>query len=126
MLAADTFANSSFNQITLKDLDSLERDAVDSLPFGVVGISPSGLVEVYNRVESQDAGLSLESVLGTHFFSNTAQCMNNYLVAQRLEDEPELDAVLDYVLTLRMRPTPVRLRLLKSADVVRRYVLIQR
>ena len=115
-----------FTQITLSDLDRMSTEETDSLPYGVVGLSPEGRVEVYNRTEAQAAGLPLESVVGTHFFSNTAQCMNNYLVAQRIEDEPELDAALDYVLTLRMRPTPVRLRLLRSAAVTRRYVLIQR
>lgn len=118
--------STSFEDITLTDLDSLPREQSDALPYGVVGLSPAGLVEIYNRTESTLAGLPLESVLGTHFFANTAQCMNNYLVAQRFEDEPELDDVLDFVLTLRMRPTPVRLRLLKTAGVTRRYVLIQR
>ena len=52
--------------------------------------------------------------------------MNNFMVAQRLEDEPELDAIVPYVLTLRMRPTPVRLRLLASPAASRRYLLIER
>ena len=115
-----------FENISISYLDGLDREQCDALPFGVVGLSAAGLVEVYNRTESNLAGLPLDSVLGTHFFANTAQCMNNYLVAQRFEDEPELDATLDFVLTLRMRPTPVRLRLLKTASVPRRYVLIQR
>ncbi len=29
--------------------------------------------------------------------------MNNFLVAQRFEDEEEIDAILNYVLTFRMR-----------------------
>lgn len=119
-------SSTDFEHISITYLDALDREQSDALPFGVVGLSPAGLVEVYNRTESNLAGLPLESVLGTHFFANTAQCMNNYLVAQRFEDEPELDAVLDYVLTLRMRPTPVRLHLLKTAAVTRRYILIQR
>lgn len=119
-------SSTDFEHISITYLDALDREQSDALPFGVVGLSPAGLVEVYNRTESKLAGLPLESVLGTHFFANTAQCMNNYLVAQRFEDEPELDAVLDYVLTLRMRPTPVRLHLLKTAAVTRRYILIQR
>ena len=126
MLDGGTLPDTGFLQITLSDLDRMSTEEIDSLPYGVVGLSPDGLVEVYNRTESQAAGLPLESVVGTHFFSNIAQCMNNYLVAQRIEDEPELDAALNYVLTLRMRPTPVRLRLLRSPVVIRRYVLIQR
>jgi hypothetical protein len=52
--------------------------------------------------------------------------MNNFMVAQRFEDELEIDAIIDFVLTFRMRPTPVRLRLLKSVEVARRYILIER
>lgn len=119
-------SNTDFEHITITALDQLGREDSDALPYGVVGLSPAGLVEIYNSTESNLAGLPRESVLGTHFFANTAQCMNNYLVAQRFEDEPELDVILDFVLTLRMRPTPVRLRLLKTAQVPVRYVLIQR
>ena len=72
------------------------------------------------------AGLSPERVLGKHLFTNVAPCMNNYLVAQRFEDEAELDVIIDYVLTFRMRPTAVKMKLLKSAAVERRFILIQR
>lgn len=126
MPAESNVPSTDFEHITITHLHSLNQEQSDALPFGVVGLSSAGLVEIYNRSESVLAGLPRESVLGTHFFANTAQCMNNYLVAQRFEDEPELDVILDFVLTLRMRPTPVRLRLLKTAQVPVRYVLIQR
>ena len=72
------------------------------------------------------SGLDPSAVMGVPFFEAVALCMNNFLVAQRFEDEPELDAIVPYVLTLRMRPTKVRLRLLASASIPRRYVLIER
>ena len=115
-----------FETVTLATLATLDEDRLDTLPFGVVGLSPGSMVEVYNATESKLAGLPRDSVLGTHYFAVTAQCMNNFMVAQRLDDEAEIDATIDYVLTLRMRPTPVRLRLLKAAGVERRFILIQR
>jgi photoactive yellow protein len=118
--------HAGFPVIALNELDAMSRQEIDDLPFGVVGLSRDGLVEVYNATESKLAGLPAKSVLGTHFFLSTAQCMNNYMVAQRLEDEAELDAIIDYVLTFRMRPTPVRIRLLRSVAFARSYVLIQR
>ncbi|MCJ2088458.1 hypothetical protein MKK88_21100 [Methylobacterium sp. E-005] len=116
----------TFEAISLDMLLTLEADRLDVLPFGVVGLSSAGIVEIYNATEAQLAGLQRETVLGTHYFSLTAQCMNNFMVAQRFEDEAEIDAIIDYVLTLRMRPTPVRLRLLKAPQTDRRYILIQR
>lgn len=115
-----------FADISLQTLTLMSEEEMNALSFGVVGMSPEGFVEVYNRTEARLAGLPIDAVLGEHYFSSTAQCMNNYMVAQRFEDEAELDVVLDYVLTLRMRPTPVRLRLLKSESVERRFVLIER
>ncbi len=104
----------------------MPTNAVDDLPFGVVGLDPDSTVMLYNATESRLAGLPADSVLGEPYFLGVAQCMNNYLIAQRFQDEPELDVTLDYVLTLRMRPTPVTLRLLKNASSALQYVLIQR
>lgn len=116
----------TFDGISIDGLADLDRERLDALPYGVVGLSPEGIVEIYNATEERLAGLSRDSVIGTHYFSATAQCMNNFMVAQRFEDEPEIDAIIDYVLTLRMRPTPVRLRLMKAPSVDRRFILIQR
>ncbi|RYB05928.1 phosphonate transporter [Lichenibacterium ramalinae] len=116
----------SFDAIALDTLAALDEEALDTLPFGVVGLSSEGNVEVYNATEAKLAGLPRDTVVGTHYFSVTAQCMNNFMVAQRLEDEAEIDATIDYVLTLRMRPTPVRLRLLKARRMERRFILIDR
>jgi photoactive yellow protein len=115
-----------FSRISLVDLDRLDQSTRNALPFGVVGLSASGLVEIYNETESRLAGLSPESVIGAHYFSTTAQCMNNFMVAQHFEDEMTLDLTINYVLTLRMRPTPVRLRLLKGSGSPLDYILIQR
>ena len=115
-----------FSQVSLVDLDRLEPATRNRLAYGVVGLSPTGIVEVYNEAESRLAGLSQDSVIGTHYFSTTAQCMNNFMVAQRFQDEATLDLTIDYVLTLRMRPTPVRLRLLKGSSSPLDYILIQR
>lgn len=124
-LTEDNLALVGFADIRLADLDSFTKEQIEKLSFGVVGLSADGLVEVYNATESKLAGLSVDTVIGSHFFSGTAQCMNNFMVAQRFEDEAELDTVIDYVLTLRMRPTPVSLRLLKSASTSRQYILVQ-
>ena len=125
-MITETAGRSSFQDIEAADLDSMTERDVDELPYGVIGLSSTGIVEVYNVVEARLAGLDAPSVVGTHYFSVVAQCMNNFMIAQRFEDEARLDVVIDYVLTLRMRPTPVRLRLLKSPAVKRHYILVER
>lgn len=115
-----------FSTTSIPEIEAASADELDALPFGVIGFGPDGKIELYSAVESRMAGLSPEKVMGKHIFAVVAPCMNNYLVAQRFEDEPELDATIDYVLTLRMRPTPVKLRMIQSAAAPRRYLLIRR
>lgn len=111
-------------------LDQYTPDQFDALNFGVIGFGADTNVTLYNAFESQAAGLSPQRVLGQPLFTNVAPCMNNFMVAQRFEDAQEdnsvLDDTIDYVLTLRMRPVKVALRLLSNPGGSRRYVLVQR
>ena len=100
----------------LQQLAQASEADLDAAPFGVIGFDSDGHVRRYNRYEAQAARFSPEDVLGQHVFVELAPCMNNYLVAGRFEEAREsgssLDALIPYVLTFRMRPTRVRLRLL--------------
>ena len=118
--------SNTFEDVELAALVGMGPDGCDPLPFGVVGITKDGIVAVYNATEARMAGLDAEAVVGVPFFEAIAQCMNNFMVAQRFEDEPELDEIIPYVLTLKMRPTRVRLRLLASPSVKLNYILIER
>ncbi|MDB5828871.1 MAG: phosphonate transporter [Variovorax sp.] len=117
-------------QNILNVLETLTETQLDERNFGVIGFDAQGVVQRYNTFESQAAGLSRQRVLGQPLFTVVAPCMNNYLVAQRFEDAVEsndlLDETIGYVLTLRMRPIRVKLRLLSSPGATLRYVLVQR
>ncbi len=121
-----TGSSTDFSTITILELADLAADQLDAFPFGIVGLSSQGIVEVYSATESRLAGLPSATVIGSPFFLSVAQCMNNFMVAQRFEEEEELDVTLPYVLTFRMRPTPVTLRLLKTKALSRSYLLIKR
>jgi photoactive yellow protein len=107
-------------------LDAMDGAALDALPFGVIGLDAAGIVDLYSAVEARYAGLTPASVMGRHFFTAVAPCMNNALVAGRLEAEAALDVTIDYVLTFRMRPTRVSVRMIKRPASPRSYILIQR
>jgi photoactive yellow protein len=120
-----------FNQADLAtQLASCTAGDTDQLNFGVIGIDAETLVRVYNTLEAKMAGLVLAQVMGKPLFTVVAPCMNNFMVAQRFEDTAHegggLDATIDYVLTLRMRPIKVKMRLLATPDAPLRYVLVQR
>jgi len=109
---------------------ALDATELDTLEFGVIGIGADTVVRDYNALESKLAGLSKDRVLGYPLFTVVAPCMNNFMVAQRFEDAAAagqaLDLTLDYVLTLRMRPVKVQLRLLAGPSADRRFVLVNR
>ncbi len=111
---------------TLLDEMGAEPAAYDALEFGLVAMDLDGTVLAYNVAESECAGIRAESVLGLTFFTDVAPCTNNYLVSGRYEEEADLDETIDYVFTLRMRPTPVRLRMLKCTESGRQYLAVRR
>ncbi len=115
-----------FESVAIDDLERMEAVELDALAFGVIGLSDVNDVEIYNATESRLAGLRPSRVIGASYFDTIAPCMNNFLVALRFEQDPDLDEVIDYVLTLRMRPTKVKLRMLAKAGTARKYILIKR
>jgi photoactive yellow protein len=65
-----------------------------------------------------------ESVLGRNFFTQVAPCTNNFMVAERYVENGALDAVIDYVFTYKMKPTKIRLRLLKRDGGDSQFLLV--
>jgi photoactive yellow protein len=111
-------------------IETLSEADLDDLSFGVIGFDASTTVTLYNTFESKYAGLSRERVVGNPLFTIVAPCMNNFMVAHRFEEAATngtaLDDTIAYVLTLRMRPVKVKLRLIAAPNAVTRYVLVLR
>ncbi|WP_158292048.1 hypothetical protein [Paracraurococcus ruber] len=107
-------------------LEAADATLLDLLPFGVVRLDRAGCVTAYNAYESERAGLRPATVMGRPFFSTVGICGNNPLVAGRYAAEPRLDALLDYVFTFRLRPVPVRLRLLQAPEARHAWLLVCR
>jgi photoactive yellow protein len=115
-----------FETVAFDKLNQATAASLDDFPFGIIRFGEDHLVNAYNAFEAGNAGLSPGRVIGKHVFEEVAPCMNNFMVAQRFADEAELDTIIPYVLTLRMRPTRVRLRLIKSARGNNRLLLVDR
>ncbi|MDE2368135.1 MAG: phosphonate transporter [Burkholderiales bacterium] len=113
----------------LTRIAELADEDFDALDYGVIAFNGDGIVLRYSAYESAQTGLDPAEVRGLHVFTSLAQCMNNYLVAQRFEDSAAagvpLDETIDYVLTWRMRPTKVRLRMLARPGLAQRLLLLR-
>lgn len=107
----------------LQTIADASPEALDQAPFGVVTMDRDGNVTAYNRWESELSGLSPDRVIGRQFFTDVAPCTNNFMVAHRYSEDGPLDETIDYLFTYKLRPTPVRLRLLRG-DGERQYLLV--
>lgn len=108
-----------------QQLEQAGPESWDAAEFGIVAMDKNGDVTGYNTFEARMAGLSRESVVGRHFFTEIAPCTNNYLVASRYEEEDQLDEIVDYVFTVRMKARPVKLRLLKTPESETMFMAVQ-
>jgi hypothetical protein len=63
-------------------LDDLDDGALDELPFGVVRLGPTNIVERYNRAESTRAGVQRWRAIGRPFFRDLAGSNAADLAAQ--------------------------------------------
>lgn len=100
----------------IKRLPAMSDAELDALPYGVVEMDALCTVLRYNSVESRYSGLPPAMALGRHFFRDVAPCSNNPHVAQRY-DSATLDETIAYTFSLRMKPVPVTLRMLKGPGV---------
>ena len=114
------------DQDILKQLEKASPAEIDALSFGVVRMNADATVSLYSAYESKLSGLDKKSVMGRNFFESVAPCTNNYLVSQRFLDEQQLDAVIPYVFSYRLKPIHVRLRLLRSSSAKNMYLLVER
>lgn len=97
-------------------LPHVDRSAADAAGFGIVHMDDTGIIKLYNRWESEMAGVPVSSAEGRNFFTQVAPCTNNRLVFGRFKEgvaKGELDAEFNYTFTYKMKPTNVQLRLLR-------------
>jgi photoactive yellow protein len=89
-------------------------------------LAPAAIVTAYNAYEAEAGGFRPEDVLGKRVFRDVAACNNNYMVSGLYDFADYVDQTTPYVFTLRMKPTRVNLRMLKSAALGCQYLLVER
>ncbi len=102
------------------------EDELNRLDFGIIGFDSKGILTAYNTMEETYSGLSREKVMGKPLFTDIAPCLNNYIVALKFEQNEELDEYTPYILSFKVKPTPVDLRLIKNKKLKYNYILVNR
>ena len=107
-------------------LEALDNDAYDELDFGLIKMDRKGHILAYNKWEAQLAANNQEAVIGKNFFTQIAPCTNNFMVSEKYGlFQGQLDETMDYVFTYRIKPTPVRLRLLAHESSNNQFLAVQ-
>lgn len=113
---------------TLEDIPQMDSDELDELDFGAVKVDNDGVVQEYNRYESEMAGVAPEEAKGNNFFTEVAPCTNNKLFYGQFQEgveEGQLDEEMDYTFTYKMDPTNVKIRLYHDQDSETNWVFVK-
>ena len=101
----------------LYNLGHLSRDQADGANFGIVKVDDQGQILLYNKYESELAGVPVASAEGKNFFTQVAICTNNRLFFGKFKDgvtSGHLDSSFNYVFTYKMKPTNVMILVKKK------------
>jgi photoactive yellow protein len=113
----------------LAKLPTMTREEVDALNFGVIKVNNAGVIEVFNRYESELVGVPSSKAEGRNFFTQVAPCTNNRLISGRFKDGVSanaLDITIPYTFTYKMRPSNVNIHLYRDSASETNWVLVQR
>jgi photoactive yellow protein len=107
-------------------LSNSSPEELDMADFGIIGFNQKNLIEIHNETEAYLSGYKKEFVLGKNLFIDVAPCMNNYLVALKFEEKDEIDEIIPYILSFKVKPVSVELHLIKKKKLKLNYILIKR
>ncbi len=113
----------------LNNLSNVDREAVDREEYGVVKVDDEGTVILYNRYESELAGVAPSDAEGRNFFTQVAPCSNNRLFFGKFKEgvaNGRLDEQFVYTFTYKMRPTNVNVHLFRNPTDNTNWVFVKR
>jgi photoactive yellow protein len=93
------------------------EEELNEASFGIIRLDDEGVVEFYNRYESELSGIDPSEAVGRNFFTELAPCSNNQLFQGRFEEgvrTGRIDERFTYTFTYKMRPTLVDVRLYRD------------
>ncbi|MEZ4441563.1 MAG: V4R domain-containing protein [Polyangiaceae bacterium] len=112
------------------ELHDRSDQELDTLPFGVIGLTRSGRILRYNLAEARFARLDRAQVLGRAFYEEVAPCCATPEFKGRIDalfgSEEQWQLKFDYVFDFRFGAQLVDVEVIKSPDPNLVYVCINR
>ncbi|HMV41145.1 MAG TPA: photoactive yellow protein [Leptospiraceae bacterium] len=113
----------------LYNLGYLSRDQADAANFGIIKVDDQGQILLYNRYESELAGVPVHNAEGKNFFTQVAICTNNRLFFGKFKDgvsSGHLDISFNYVFTYKMKPTNVVIQLYRDQASATNWIFVKK
>ncbi|MBD1208171.1 MAG: PAS domain-containing protein [Ignavibacteria bacterium] len=113
----------------LQKLAALHRTEADTLDFGVVKVDDAGVIQLFNKYESELAGIAPNDAIGKNYFTQLAPCTNNRLFFGRFKDgvaANNLNVALPYTFTYKMRPTNVQIHLYRDGATKTNWIFVKK
>lgn len=113
----------------LANIGNLNRDQADACDFGVVKVDDSGKILLYNKYESDLAGVAPSTAEGKSFFTQIAPCTNNGLVFGSFKKGVaggQLNVTFPYTFTYKMKPTNIQLHLYRDSGSSTNWVFVKK
>jgi len=120
-----SFVNTTF----LNNLGSADRAVADSQDHGVVQVDKQGHVLMYNKYQSELAGVDPSTAEGRSFFTQIAPCTNNRLFFGKFKDgvaAGKLDETFKYTFTFKMKPTAVEIHMVHDEPSDTNWVFVKK
>jgi methyl-accepting chemotaxis protein len=107
-----------FNSRDLEEtLDSLTQEDMDALSFGAVEVDKDGKILRYNKAEGEITGRNPRDTIGKNFFKDIAPCTDSLEFSGQFHKgvrEGHLNTMFEYTFDYEMRPTKVKVQLIKG------------
>lgn len=126
---------SASSTIDPRTLDQRSDAELDSLPFGVIGLDPDGVILRYNLYESRLARLDRNQVVGKNFFLQIAPCTRNeqfegrfraFVAAGGVARDGSATERFAFVFDFRFGAQDVAVDIVRAGTSDRYYLLINR
>lgn len=121
-------AETSFAKDLLEKLSNMSREEIDNLPFGLVKVNDLGVISIYNKFESNFAGVPIEEAENKNFFTQVAPCTNNnvfYGTFKHGVSNDKMNYLFYYTFTYKMKPTIVKTHLYRDPSSKDNYILVE-
>ena len=122
-------ANKFVPDEVLLGLRMATREQLNSLDFGVVKVDDTGIIQIYNRYESELAGVAPSQAEGKNFFTQIAPCTNNslfYGAFKKGMSAGSLNVLFPYTFNYKMHPTNVKVHLYRDQMSKTNWVFVKK